>query len=172
MFHEQRQNFEEEKWQSANEMPVSQSTTTTTFWSSMTKSLSRNWNLTDSLQEDTFSLMMISKPKSLSWIIGCVTIVLQFLLAIMIAQDQISPQSSQSTIFNIPFTVDLSVRVGQFLSIIFCVLSQSDIIISIQTLCLLGRKTRWERVLLFERDGCVNPPCGADWRWQVLFPNS
>ena len=112
---------------------------------------------------DTYSLLTISSPRSLSWIVGLSTFFFQMALCMLIAANQFH-QGTNSSLFNVPFKVDLIVSIAQFMSIFFCIFIQADALTSIETLTLLWRTTEWERVIPDDTDH-------AGWNVQVLIPN-
>jgi len=129
--------------------------------------LMRNFNGGDLLDEDTFTLMMLSKPRSKSWILGLAAFWFQITLSFLIAFDQIK-ESSDSSIFNVPFKVTSVVRFGQFLAIIVCLLTQSDVLSSIQVLVLLGKDTNWNAVIGVPRD---EQKTTTLWMTRIVLPN-
>jgi hypothetical protein len=98
------------------------------------------------MPNDTFTLMMLTKLGSKSWVLGFFSFCFQMSLGLMIAWDQIN-ESVGSSLFNVPFKVDNVVRVGQFLSLILCLATQSDILSSIQTIVALGKGSEWDIVI-------------------------
>eukprot|EP00979_Chaetoceros_neogracilis_P015686 scaffold6385_cov207-Chaetoceros_neogracile.AAC.2 len=90
------------------------------------------------LPSDTFTFMMVYKPLTLAWNIGIFSFTLQMLLLIMILISQVN-EGDESTPFNVPFKVDNEVRIGQFLVILVCILSQDDVLTSLQSICALWK---------------------------------
>eukprot|EP00979_Chaetoceros_neogracilis_P010426 scaffold2462_cov190-Chaetoceros_neogracile.AAC.1 len=90
------------------------------------------------LPSDTFTLMMVYNPLTPAWNIGIFSFILQMLLLILILISQIN-EGDGSTPFNVPFKVDNEVRIGQFAVIIVCVLSQDDVLTSLQSICTLWK---------------------------------
>eukprot|EP00979_Chaetoceros_neogracilis_P005577 scaffold1017_cov147-Chaetoceros_neogracile.AAC.1 len=90
------------------------------------------------LPSDTFTLMMVYNPLTPAWNIGIFSFILQMLLLILILISQIM-EGDGSTPFNVPFKVDNEVRIGQFAVIIVCVLSQDDVLTSLQGICALWK---------------------------------
>lgn len=87
------------------------------------------------LNEDTYTLMMCSNLRSLGWFIGLFTFSIQFSLSLMIAIDQ--DVFSKDKFSFLPIQVDWEVHVGQFLTLMLCLMSQEDVLTSIQTIFLL-----------------------------------
>ena len=90
------------------------------------------------LPSDTFTLMMVYNPLTPAWNIGIFSFILQMLLLTMIWRSQVN-EGDGSTPFNVPFKVDNEVRIGQFAVIIVCVLSQDDVLTSLQSICTLWK---------------------------------
>jgi len=90
------------------------------------------------LPSDTFTLMMVYNPLTTAWNIGIFSFILQMLLLILILISQIN-EGDGSTQFNVPFKVENEVRIGQFAVILVCVLSQDDVLTSLQSICALWK---------------------------------
>ena len=90
------------------------------------------------LPSDTITFMMVYKPLTLVWNIGVFSFLLQMLLLILIFISQIN-EGDGSTPFNVPFKVDNEVRIGQFAVILVCLLSQDDVLTSLQSICALWK---------------------------------
>eukprot|EP00979_Chaetoceros_neogracilis_P016375 scaffold7864_cov158-Chaetoceros_neogracile.AAC.4 len=90
------------------------------------------------LPSDTFTLMMVYNPLTPAWNIGIFSFILQMLLLILIWISQVS-EGDESTPFNVPFKVDRAVSIGQFAVILVCVLSQDDVLTSLQSICALWK---------------------------------
>lgn len=89
-------------------------------------------------------------------------------LGVMILIGQFN-ESEDSSVFGVPFKVDdPSVRVAQFLSIILCLSTQSDILTSIRSFLLLGKGSNWSKVIGEEerQDSCCL------WITRVGLPNT
>ncbi len=119
----------------------------------------------ENLEHDTFTLMMLATPWSRSWALGIASFLFQTILGTMIALNQ-TKQSVGSSIFNVPFMVDPVVRAGQFLTILLCLLTQSDVITTIQSLILLGWGSNWDEVI-----GEPGKKSYCLWITRILFPN-
>lgn len=94
------------------------------------------------LYEDAYSIMMVSDPCSRSTVLCAIAFLFQMTFCVMTGVNQIN-MSLDSSVFNVPFKVEPVVRGGQFLGIIFSLLTQTDIITSIQVFVLLGNGSRW-----------------------------
>ncbi len=124
-----------------------------------------NNEFTTGLDEDTFSLMMLSEPCSQSWMLGISALTFQLVLGTFIAIDQIG-ESVDSSSFNVPFKVDPVVRFGQCLSIILCLSTQSDVLTAVQTLVILHRSDEWYNII------GENEYSRTLWIRRVVLPNT
>eukprot|EP00979_Chaetoceros_neogracilis_P004152 scaffold728_cov197-Chaetoceros_neogracile.AAC.6 len=97
-----------------------------------------NGDLLYTLPTDTFTLMMVYNPLTSAWNIGIFSFILQMLLLILILISQIN-EGDGSTPFNVPFKVENEIRIGQFAVILVCVLSQDDVLTSLQSICALWK---------------------------------
>jgi len=119
------------------------------------------------LDHDTFTLMTISRVGSYSWSLGACSFCFQMILASQILVEQILLSVNSST-FNVPFKVSLSVRLAQFLSIALALAMQSDIFTSVRAFLVLGeRNSNWISVI--GRQG--ERKSYMLWLIYVLFPN-
>ncbi len=134
----------------------------------------RNFNtFTRGLDEDTFSLMSISHPNSQAWFLGLVAFAFQITLGLMIAMNQII-EGAGSSVFNIPFRVDPVVRVGQALTVILCLSTQSDIFSAIQYFIVLRRGSNWREMIHLEGESSsqTSSCLTTSWLMMIAFPNS
>eukprot|EP00979_Chaetoceros_neogracilis_P002892 scaffold481_cov250-Chaetoceros_neogracile.AAC.2 len=90
------------------------------------------------LPKDTYTLMMIYNPLTPAWNIGILSFAFQILLLILIWISQVS-EGDGSTPFNVPFKVTDAVRIGQFAVIFLCLLTQDDVLTSLQSICVLWK---------------------------------
>lgn len=88
------------------------------------------------LEEDTFSLMMISRWNSWPYLFGLLTFIFQTVLIAIIIRSQLD-ESFRSTPFNIPVRVKWNVRVGQYLAVLLSIWFQNDLQTSFHMLLLL-----------------------------------
>eukprot|EP00554_Chaetoceros_debilis_P014083 CAMPEP_0194125450 /NCGR_PEP_ID=MMETSP0150-20130528/59470_1 /TAXON_ID=122233 /ORGANISM="Chaetoceros debilis, Strain MM31A-1" /LENGTH=1205 /DNA_ID=CAMNT_0038819261 /DNA_START=97 /DNA_END=3711 /DNA_ORIENTATION=- len=127
--------------------------------------LTRTWS--NNMPEDTFSMMMIGgKPSTISWKLGALSFIFQMSLCILIFIGLIE----DGVISNVPFQVDLTVRVGQFMCLLFCVVVQSDVVTSIQTLSIL-RSGEWKKIIDDDSNSEDSSTSTLEWTWHVLLPN-
>ncbi len=111
-----------------------------------------------SLDEDTFSLMMVSSPCSLSWVLGLAAFLFQMILGTMMA--------TNSSNFAVPFRVDTTILVAQFLVTILCLSIQSDVLTSVEMCVVLRSGSNWDQVVGREGNRSVSL-----WLTRVFFPN-
>lgn len=88
------------------------------------------------LEEDTFSLMMISRWNSWPYLFGILTFIFQTVLIAIIIRSQLDA-SFRSTPFNIPVRVKWYVRIGQYLAALLSIWFQNDLQTSFHVLLLL-----------------------------------
>ena len=127
---------------------------------------------TAGMPEDTFTLMMISNPRSYkrAMCLGTFAFFIQMTLSIMIASNQIG-ESKYSSLFNVPFKVDPVVRVGQFIGILFCSATQNDVMTSIHSLVLFRKSSRWYEALHDGIDVGDAPSGTMEWSTFIVLPN-
>lgn len=96
----------------------------------------------EKLEEDIFSLMMVSKVFTRSWWFGMSCIFLQSTLCFMILFDQIVT-TNNSTPFNIPIKVRTFVRVGQFFGLLVNLVTQTDVYEALKVFDVFRKKVRF-----------------------------
>lgn len=96
----------------------------------------------EKLEEDIFSLMMVSKVFTRSWWFGMSCIFLQSTLCFMILFDQIVT-TNNSTPFNIPIKVRTVVRVGQFFGLLVNLVTQTDVYEALKVFDVFRKKVRF-----------------------------
>eukprot|EP00979_Chaetoceros_neogracilis_P002784 scaffold454_cov146-Chaetoceros_neogracile.AAC.2 len=85
------------------------------------------------LPSDTFTLMMVYKPLTPAWNIGVFSFIFQILILMLIMLGLVLDQGE------VPFTVDNKVRIGQYAVTFLCLLSQDDVLTSLQSICVLWK---------------------------------
>ncbi len=105
-------------------------------------------NRETAMSTDTYTLMMIREINSKSWLFAMATFTTQVSLLGLIFKDQISA-SDNSTPFNVPFSVDSSVRGAQFLAMMITIGTSYDVVIPIKDMSLLlyRNKEEWKKVV-------------------------
>lgn len=146
-----------------NENRISQMATNGSY---VTKILTRNLMNHERLPDDTFTLMMLSRPCSASWAVGITFFSVQITLYILIMLGF----ENDGHFFGVPWRQDAKNYVGQFLSLFFAVLAQNDILSSIQVFIWCRRSTRWDVIIL----GKEMFPSASTWEWllHIAIPNT
>ncbi len=90
----------------------------------------------------------------------------QMILGTMIAIEQVDA-SSGTALFDVPFQVPTYVSVGQFLSIILCLATQNDILVSIRSFISLGDTSNWD--VAIGEDGNRS---SSLWFVRIALPNT
>ncbi len=120
------------------------------------------------LDEDTYSLMIVTPLFSMHWFLGLMTLIFQYSILILILVDLIVKQSEDSSVLGIPYSVPFEVTVGQFLGIFICVGAQSDVLSSTRMLIALNHSagSNWGEVVGIEKE----EENWKNWIIQVFFP--
>ena len=118
------------------------------------------------LSQDTFTLMILSKPFTKQWGFGFSVFILQVTLLLMIGFDQIS-SSKETTPFDVPYEVSPLVRVGQVLAIILSLATQTDLVMAIATFMMLWTKRRayWTTLIKAPEHASL-----VLWATRIAFP--
>ena len=136
-----------------------------------------------SLDEDTFSMMILSNPfKSSScckgcvcfsftpeWVLGISVFFIQCILGLMIAYDQLHGDGLYVLgAFNVPVSVTFSVAFGQLFTILLAIMTQTDILVAIKTFHYLRhtKDNSWEEMI---DDGKINRST-TTWLVRVFIP--
>ncbi len=99
------------------------------------------------LSTDTYTLMMTKSTFTKSWWFGFIIFVVQVVLLSIIFHIQ-HRSSNDSTPFDIPFKVDLDVRISQFLAILISIMISHDIFMPIKDLTILWiSNPEWSKVV-------------------------
>ena len=100
------------------------------------------------LQQDIFSMMMLDKPWSLTWLMGIVVFSIQIILGVLLVLDQVN-RSFFGTTMSIPIKAVTNVRVGQILVLALSVMSQEDILLGYKFILLVPYKdkSRWGKII-------------------------
>lgn len=118
------------------------------------------------LDEDTYSLMMLSDPFSRSWALGLFSALVQIVLSGLALKDQ-SALSEGNSLWNIPFRVSTTVRIGQFFTVIMFIAYQKDLLSSIRCVQCLSYGRRWDKVVNIRPE----ERSVLKWTQRILFPN-
>uniref|UniRef100_A0A7S3VGK8 Uncharacterized protein n=1 Tax=Chaetoceros debilis TaxID=122233 RepID=A0A7S3VGK8_9STRA len=106
------------------------------------------------LEDDTFSMMMITTPGSKAWFVGVSAFCFQIVLGVLIFQDLFALREN-GNLLDVPFRVTSVVYVGQVLSIALCLATQTDILTSIRALLLMGSGSNWAAVVGVEENDSI-----------------
>mmetsp|Transcript_7796 Transcript_7796/g.11548 ORF Transcript_7796/g.11548 Transcript_7796/m.11548 type:complete len:1061 (+) Transcript_7796:217-3399(+) len=117
------------------------------------------------LDLDTFAMMMISKPGSKSWFLSGFSFSFQITLGTMILIDQLDGSKNNNRL-DVPFKVTPVVYVGQVLSMILCLSTQTDVLTSIRSLILMGEGSNWDIAV-----GEAGKRTKLNWFIHIAFPN-
>ena len=154
------------------------------------KALNNNWTTQATLSPDVYTMMMLSHwtqksfrhpcncckknsteiiiPRpSKSWILGSIVFIVQTLLALMTLLDQINVGFGETTL-DIPVRVTSIVRIGQFLTLILAIMTQTDLLVSFRILLFLSyKKDDW----LILTGHHKNERSYLVWFCRILLPN-
>lgn len=123
------------------------------------------------LSKDTYTLMMLSEPVSLSWLLGFLAYFFQVTLGSMIIVDQIQYSLGSDVFLAAPTRVSMPVRIGQFLSIILCLSKQDDMLAAMQIIVAFRFKFMnvWAKVIDKQHEG---GPDKTKWFVRIIIPQS
>ncbi len=139
----------------------------------------------ETLDTDTFSIMMTSKVRSTGWALGIATFALQMVLMIMILFGDSFDQlfRSEGTDSLIPISVSNKVRAGQFITIILSLFVQRDVLSAIKYFIIFRDSSQnglWQILLVDDKEETKSKEeedskSGAKqklmWFWRAIFPN-
>jgi hypothetical protein len=129
------------------------------------------------LEEDTYSLMMLSKPCSREWALGILTaFIFQLYLGILVLltlyqkyQNVCYNTRSSCTPYNVPIRAPLEVTLAQGIAILLVLASQTDLLSSVYTLSTLRHKfdhVPWDSLIGEEGNRTLR-----QWNTRIMFPN-
>ena len=119
---------------------------------------------------DTFMLMTFYKVRSRPWILSIIAYLMQMTLVMLILIIQIS-LSDNSTMFNVPFKVDFTVRIGQFIVIPLALIYMDDILTAIQCMFAFWHcdHTAFQELFQDHGDPPSLPATSRDYRFYALY---
>ena len=120
-----------------------------------------------SLPDDTFTLMMVSGPCIASWVVGisCFSVQITLCSLIMLGFE------NDGNFFDVPWRQDVKNYVGQFLSLFIAVLTQNDVLSSIQVFVWCHKNPQWD-IFFFGMDEDSDFPSTWEWLLQIAIPNT
>jgi len=121
----------------------------------------------DTLEEDLYSIMMITEALSLEWILGFLSFSMQVTLAGIIIHEQIQTDSFGSDM-SIPINVPPLTRVTQVLSVILALMTQNEFLSGLRTIFMFPfeNKQKWGKICDIENYDYTM------WLLRVLLPNA
>jgi len=123
----------------------------------------------DSLEEDLYSMMMMTEVLSLVWLIGFISFVIQIVLASIIIHEQIQTEFF-GTDMSIPIRVPPLTQVTQVLAVILAFITQNELLGGLQTIFSFpfNEKQKWGDVCCVDvRDRTLSM-----WFLRVKLPNT
>lgn len=126
------------------------------------------------LEEDTYSLMMLSKPCSREWALGILTaFIFQLYLGVLILttlfQDYRNACNEGCVPYNVPIFAPIEVTLAQGIAIILVLATQTDLLTSLNTLLTLKMKcdyVPWDSLI-----GEEGNRTWRQWNTRIMFPN-
>jgi len=96
------------------------------------------------LEQDFYTLMMLTKMWSFPWFLGGVSIFFQITLGVLTIIDQLKSENF-STFLNIPVKSETNIRIAQVMVIVLSSMTQTDLLVGLRNMLLLPyqEKTHW-----------------------------
>jgi len=100
------------------------------------------------LEQDLFSMMMLSQKMSLTWLFGITAFTIQITLGILILLDQ-AEKDFFATDMSIPIKGTNRLHMAQALAVLLSIMTQTDLLMGLRTILLLPRKDeqKWQNLL-------------------------
>jgi len=123
----------------------------------------------DTLEEDLYSIMMMTKALSLEWFLGFLSFSIQVLLASIIIYEQTQTEFF-GTQMSIPIRVPPLTRVTQVLSVILALMTQNEFLSGLGTIFMFPfvNKQKWGKICDIESHDCTR----RMWLLRILLPNA
>ena len=120
----------------------------------------------EELDQDLFSMMMLTNPRSLTWVVGFLSFSIQIILGVLIILDQIDTDNF-STSLSIPIKGTIPLRFAQFLAIVLSIMTQTDLLMGVRTILIFPyvQPHKWRNTIGVQRND------RATWIVQIFVPN-
>jgi len=122
----------------------------------------------DQLDQDFFSMMMLSPLLSMEWLFGMISFSIQITLGVVIILEQVKTDFFGTTL-SIPIKCNSIIQIAQVLAIILSIMTQEDLLMGVRIILMLPyhNKERWGNLIGVER----NQLTMHSWIARIFLPN-